>query len=113
MDLALKDFVIQLFCWIFHNKIKSKKRDSDISATVKSYDFLKQKLKNIINGNWKEIPPHTQKKDIVKVTNVNILGFLKSQTDLEWKRFCVSYSIKHKSKKLGHIWNSTLSYNFL
>lgn len=50
-----------------------------------------------------------QKEDVVKVTNVMISDFLKSQTDLEWKRFCVSYSLKHRSKKLGHIWSSTLS----
>lgn len=50
-----------------------------------------------------------QEEDVVKVTNVIISDFLKSQTDLEWKGFCVSYSFKHRSKKLGHIWSSTLS----
>ena len=38
-----------------------------------------------------------QREDTVKLINVIILGFLKSQTELEWKGFCVLLSTKVKN----------------
>lgn len=64
--------------------------------------------RKIISSNRTGKRNATTKKGFVKVTNVFILGLLKSQTDLEWKEFCVSCSLRHKSKKPGHIQSSIL-----